>query len=144
MARLKIRRTNQYLNRYRGYHIFIDGKRVGSIPNGSIRYFDLSPGKHQVSARSRWGRGPGIKIEIHGDEEKYLRLGGINQTGTVFWVIGLIVIIFILSLLGYYFDFEFMGSLSGLLFLLVTLYLIVFMPKKNLTFKEIKTDEMGI
>jgi hypothetical protein len=143
MARLKIRRTNQYLNRYRSYQIYIDGKRAGSLPNGGTEYFEVSQGKHLVSARSRWGRGPEIKIEISRDEEKYLRLGGVNQTGTVV-VIVLIVIFFVLSMLGYFFNSGYKNPLSGLLLLFSSLYIVVFMPKNNLTLKEINTDEVGI
>lgn len=145
MARLKISRTNQYINRYRSYQIFIDGKRAGSIPNGGTASFDLSAGKHLISARSRWGRGPEIKVVINSDEEKSLRLGSFSQmTGKEFFLIGLIVINFILSLIWYFFDFEWKEPLSGLLFLNVAFYIIVFAPKKYLTFKEIKTNEEGI
>ena len=145
MAKLKIRRTNQYINRYRSYQIFIDGKRAGSIPNGETRSFDVSPGKHTISARSRWGRGPEIKTDIDRDEEKSLRLGSFNQmTKTEFFLIGLIIINFILSLIWYFFDFELKEPLSGLLFINVAFYIILFGPKKYLTFKERNTNEVGI
>jgi len=135
MARLKIRRTNQYLNRYRSYQIFIDGERAGSIPNGETGSFEINGGKHRIFAQTGFGKSSEILIDIDENEGKELKLGGFKNANVV---VPVIAAIFILNcLLIYLVGFEF-GKIINWLLILIILFFIGFGRNRYLTLKEIR------
>ena len=54
MGKITLTRSNEYINRYREYGIYIDGIKAGVIRNGETRDFDVAPGMHTIYAKIDW------------------------------------------------------------------------------------------
>ena len=49
---------------FRRYRICIDGRTVGRLRRGEIRFFPVSPGPHTVSARIDWSGSPELVVDV--------------------------------------------------------------------------------
>ena len=133
MATIKIKRTNDYVNMLRDYHLFIDGQKIGTIGNDQIKEFDIPIGQHSLIAKIDWCSSPDFSFETNGKDSKILLLGGIRNWR---WIMPLSSIFVLLSLLlknvSYY--------ISTVLVLIPFLYILYYLAidRKNfLTIKEL-------
>ena len=55
MSKIIIERPNGWLYPSTNNNIYIDGVKVGSLTNGESLEHAITPGKHTVVAKSRWG-----------------------------------------------------------------------------------------
>jgi len=133
MATIKIKRTNDYVNMLRDYHLFIDGQKIGTIGNDQIKEFDIPIGQHSLIAKIDWCSSPDFSFETNGKDSKILLLGGIRNWR---WIMPLSSIFVLLSLLlknvSYY--------ISTVLVLIPFLYFLYYLTigrKNYLTIKEL-------
>ena len=84
MPKLIIQRPNEFINRFREYVIYIDGKNIGSIANGKIKEFDVTSGSHSLVAKIDWCSSPEINFEITDTKAKIFSVGGFTSAVPLF------------------------------------------------------------
>lgn len=140
MAIIILNRTSEYVNRLSDYGVYIDGKKVGTIANGEIKEFNVSPGQHSIITKIDWCSSPSLTFDISDNEVKNFKVGGFKNAK---WLMptGLIIIIlsYIVNLL---FDFEYLFYLVIPGFLIMIYYMTVG-RKRYLTLTEEKTERQG-
>lgn len=101
MSRIIINRKNEWNNRLRSVHIYIDGQKAGSIANGESKAFDIEPGLHQVRAGIDWCSSKELPFTIGEDEKKYFTLSNFKYSNMIaFATIAIVVLHFIARRLG--------------------------------------------
>ncbi|HNT81070.1 MAG TPA: hypothetical protein PKH65_10345 [Bacteroidia bacterium] len=116
MPLVKITRSNEYLNRLRNIHIFIDGHKIGEIANGQTSEFEISPGRHSVLAKIDWCSSREISFEAN--ETNTFMLSGFNKAN---WIILIAVLIII-----FHFILQSTIGFDYLYILLIPVFLIPF------------------
>src|SRR6478609_7965846 len=104
MATITLQRSNEFINRMRDYHIYIDGKKVGNIANGETKEFEITNGQHSIEAKIDWCRSPIVNFSIETAQSKLLNVGSFKY-GNLIIPSGLGLIAFG-YLLAKYFDNE--------------------------------------
>ncbi len=64
MANIRLARTDEYINRFREYGIYIDGTKAGVIRNGETKDFEVTPGTHTIYAKIDWCYSPSRSFTI--------------------------------------------------------------------------------
>lgn len=133
MAKVIIQRTNEFNNRLRGYGIYIDGNKVGTISNGQAEEYVVTPGTHTLIAKIDWCTSPEITFDVKEDDKKYFRVGGFKYGN---WLMPLALIVIIMSyIVRRVYKIEWTFYLVIPVFLLL-IYYITFGRKNYLTLKE--------
>ena len=73
-------REYEQVNNLAKFKIYIDGKEINSIENGTRKVVRLSAGKHEVFVKCMWSKSPIKQIEIR-DKETIRLSCGINLKG---------------------------------------------------------------
>lgn len=69
---LKITRSRAHAGARNAFCVFCDGNLLGMLRQGETTCFELPPGDHQISVRSRWGASRSCKIyEVEHDVSMY-------------------------------------------------------------------------
>jgi hypothetical protein len=50
--------------RYRSFRVFIDGKRAGSVKNGTSTDIPTTPGKHVLQVKMDWLKSPDVMVAV--------------------------------------------------------------------------------
>lgn len=137
MAILYLRRTSEYLNRWRRFSIYIDGKQIGLIGNGETREFNIPPGQHSVYSKIDWCSSQALSFSIKENEVLAFKVGGFKYG---YWLMPTGLAILVLSLAAnILFDFGYLFYLVIPIFLLLVYYLTIG-RKRYLTLEEIKSE----
>jgi hypothetical protein len=137
MATIRINRKREFINLFRNYKIFIDGLQVGKVSNGEIKEFEITEGKHIVTAKIDWCGSQKILLNFNSNETKELKIGGFKNGN---WIMPLslsILVIHFLLLLA--FNFGYTAFLLIPTYLLL-LYYLTFGHQKYLTLNERITE----
>lgn len=54
MTKVRIKRTNTWMNRARRVDVCIDGEKIGTLSNNETKDFTIAPGQHQLKAKINW------------------------------------------------------------------------------------------
>ncbi|OYU84081.1 MAG: hypothetical protein CFE24_08585 [Flavobacterium sp. BFFFF2] len=107
MAKITIQRTNEYTNRMRDYHIYINDKKVGTIENGGTKDFEIEEGRHTIEARIDWCASPKVNVIIKNGETKTFKVGGFKYGN---WLMPVsLILIFLSFVLEHFFNFNYLG-----------------------------------
>ncbi len=74
-TKIIINRKSEFINRARGFKIFIDGKEERKISNGGTEEFQVEPGSHILQLKIDWCCSPELNFNINGGETKYFITG---------------------------------------------------------------------
>lgn len=74
-AKLTVKRTDQYANKVRKIHLYLDGKKVYDIANGETKTFEIPAGTHHIYAKIDWCKTPAFTLNLAAGQEKTLELG---------------------------------------------------------------------
>ncbi|HMJ47421.1 MAG TPA: hypothetical protein VK498_08825 [Ferruginibacter sp.] len=99
METIRIERTNEYINRWRDYEIYIDGKKIGTISNGETKDFDLAVGEHTLFCKVDWAGSTRITFNIGINEIKTFKVAGFKYAK---WIMP---VAFLISLLLFFPNF---------------------------------------
>ena len=83
METLKIERTNEFINGFRNYGIYIDGKKVDIIANGKTKDYNLSIGKHTLYFKLDWCSSPEVTFDLLENETKRFKVGGFKHANWI-------------------------------------------------------------
>lgn len=79
MARIVIVRSNEYMNRFRGFDLYLNGQKLGDIFNGEKEEFEIPEGDHELVAKIDWCSSPVINFNINGNETQTFNVGGFKH-----------------------------------------------------------------
>jgi hypothetical protein len=133
MAKLIIKRANEYGNAARKYGVYIDDQKAGTISNNDTESYDLAAGSHTVYAKIDWCYSQVLTVTISEGETKYVRLSGIPHANLVILIY--IIIVALSVLLAYYTDIDII-LFTVPTFPLITLYYLTLGRRKYLSLKE--------
>lgn len=72
---LRIKRQKMFVDMTREYKVYVDGYIVGTVKNGEIKGFDLSPGHHLIHLEIDWCRSKKISVDFTGNDHITLHAG---------------------------------------------------------------------
>ena len=133
MAKLIIKRANEYGNAARKYGVYIDDQKAGTISNNDTESYDLAAGTHTLYAKIDWCYSQVLTVTLSEGETKYVRLSGIPYANLVILIY--IIIVALSVLLAYYTDIDFI-LFTVPTFPLITLYYLTLGRRRYLTLKE--------
>ncbi len=133
MAKVIIKRANEYQNAARKYGLYIDDQKAGTISNNDTESYDLAPGTHTIYAKIDWCYSQVLTLTLQEGETKYVRVSGIPHANLVLLIY--IGIVALSALLAYYTDINII-LFTMPTFPLLTLYYITLGRRKYLTIKE--------
>ncbi len=96
MAKLIVKRANEYMNMTRKINLYIDGNKVGVIANNKTEEFEIPEGTHTIKAKVDWCGSRDFQFSVSTGETKYVKLSGIPYASPVLltWAI-----LFVLNLM---------------------------------------------
>ena len=98
MAKIKIKRTNEWNNRTRQIGVYLDNNKIGTILNGETKEFDIPSGQHTVRAKIDWCGSKNITIQTNENEIKTVTISGFKYGNYLMpGFAGLMVLYFILK-----------------------------------------------
>lgn len=62
MKKITVNRSRENINILRDYHIYSDGKKLGTIANGETKDFDIPSNAHNIYAKIDWAESNKLKI----------------------------------------------------------------------------------
>jgi hypothetical protein len=88
-SKIIITRKSEWLNRLRGYRIFIDGNESGKVGNGSSEEFVTDAGLHKVQCKVNWYGSREFEVETKPGEVSYLL---VKSGMKYFWIFYILLI----------------------------------------------------
>jgi hypothetical protein len=104
MTTLKIKRSNEFVNRFRKIGIYVDKKKIGTISNGETKEFEIPTGQHVVKAKIDWCGSNNLTCQINENELKTISISSFNHGKS--FILCLIVAIALLFILKFGFDIK--------------------------------------
>src|SRR5690554_4214 len=140
MATIKIKRTNEYKNRFRAVKILIDGKQIDTIANSETKEFTTAKGQHTIQAKIDWCSSPDILVILNNNGVKNLQIGSSTKNDWLTTFPFILLIIVLHFILSKFFNFHYTGFLLMPTFLMM-IYQLSIGRKNYLTLNE---DNYGI
>ena len=133
MTKIIIKRSSEYLNKFRNYKLYIDDKEIATVANGKSITLDVAAGNHSIYAKIDWCSSPTLSFDIREAEIKTFKVSGYKNGN---WMMPLAFIIVLVSVLAsLLFDADYIIYFA-LPFFLISMYYITFGRKQYLTLKE--------
>lgn len=136
MPTIRIKRKNEFTNRCRDIHIYINGKMAGIMVNGATKEFVVPSGVLHIKAHIDWCSSREITVDLSERESADLKLSGFKWGNCII----------ITALLSYLADRLGMDTLYVLLAalpgFLILLYYATLGRKKYLRLSEVAPDNV--
>jgi hypothetical protein len=88
-SKIIITRKAEWLNRLRGYRVFIDGIESGKVKNGSSEEFAADAGLHKVQCKVNWYGSREFEVQTNPGEVSYLL---VKSGMKFFWIFYILLI----------------------------------------------------
>lgn len=140
MAKIKIKRTNEWNNRTRQIGVYLDNNKIGTILNGETKEFNVPSGQHTVRAKIDWCGSKDLTCQINENEIKIVTISSFKYGNYLMpGFVGLTVLYFILKK---FVDSQFADILLviTLLILLLIAYYLTVGRRSYLQIKEKQTE----
>ena len=72
-TKIIISRKSEWINRARGFKIFLDGKELGKIANAGSEEYTVDAGSHKLQCKIDWCSSPEITFEVKEGETKFFK-----------------------------------------------------------------------
>lgn len=79
------RDADLWADRFRAYHVLIDGQDVGEIRLGESTAFEVSEGRHEVFLKIDWVRTKSIVLNLDQGEKAKLSCGARTPILALYW-----------------------------------------------------------
>ncbi len=83
MARIVIVRSNEYMNRFRGFSLHLNGEKLGDIYNDEKEEFEIPEGEHELVAKIDWCSSSVINFNISGNDVQTFNVGGFKHNKAI-------------------------------------------------------------
>lgn len=74
MVTIILERSNELKNHLRNYAVYIDGRKVGSIADGTTEQYEVAAGEHTICCKIDWCSSPEIKFNTNNDLVKNFKV----------------------------------------------------------------------
>jgi hypothetical protein len=91
MAKIGITRKNEWINRFRNYRIYLDGKKIGTISNNETLEFELPSGQHTLNAKIDWCGSRTCSFSVNEIERKEFSISGFKYASFLTGITGGII-----------------------------------------------------
>ena len=138
-------RPDKWRNKSKNITIFIDDKEVGNVGIQKNLHFDVSPGKHTVLIKNKWGaESKPLEVDLSNNEDKAILMKSSKYILLIVLIIASSLTI-IYSFMRTFFNIE-PNSFNDTLALLIIYFLIFFLlyRKNYLKLKELVLFEEGV
>jgi hypothetical protein len=88
-TKIIISRKSEWINRARGFKLFLDGNEMGKIANGGSEEYVVEPGVHSIQCKIDWCSSPELTVELKEGETKFLKA----SSGMKYYTVGYIFLI---------------------------------------------------
>lgn len=140
MPKITMIRPEKWLNRAKDITVFIDDKEVGNVDEQNDLRYDVSPGKHIVLIKNKWGAESNpLEVDLSDNEDKVIMMSNSKYLFMAFLIVASIAT-FIYSHLRGYFDID-PNSLHDIIFM-IGMYLLIFALFFRKNFLKLK--EVGV
>jgi|SRR5690606_14291994 len=95
MGKLIVNRRSEYANRGRKIGLYLDKKKIGTIENGEVKEFEVSPGTYMLKAKIDWCSSQEHIVSIKENETKSVKLRGFLKRK---WTLPILIVIQLLFL----------------------------------------------
>jgi hypothetical protein len=112
-------RSNEYMNRFRGFNLYLNGKKLGDIFNNEKEEFEIPEGDHQLVAKIDWCSSPAINFNVTGNDVQTFNVSGFKHNKVVLPMSAALAILHLV--LRYFFHIQ-----LSIFFILPLLLLLVF------------------
>lgn len=103
MATITLMRTNEYVNRFREYGVYVDNEKIGTIGNGQTKSFETDPGTHTIYAKIDWCYSPEYTFDINQSDNIIFNIGAFTGPPWVVkyikWLAPICAILIVLNIL---------------------------------------------
>lgn len=137
MAKLIVKRSSEWNNRFRTIGIYLNGEKIGDIGNGELKEFELAPGSHQLKSKIDWCGSQELQFDIVQGQTKVVALSGFKYGKYLVPIVLLITLLY--SLFGAQWNMD--VKYFVMLILPAALYLLYFLSfgrNSYLNLKEIQ------
>ena len=93
-TKIIINRKSEWINRARGFRLFIDGKEMGKLSNGSSEEYQVEPGKHILYCKIDWCSSREINTDVKDGQTLFLKA----RSGMKYYSLGYVFLILSLIL----------------------------------------------
>ena len=136
MAKIIVKRKNEWNNRGRKYWVHIDGEKKETISNGEIKEIELEPGKHKIIAKIDWMSTSELEFELTEERSKTFEISSFWASKWLFLLLYISFGIYFVSKIVLKLEYkEFLYVVFPVL--LILLYYLSFGRKKYLEIKEL-------
>lgn len=90
LTKVILSRPTQWMNRLRGYRIFINGEKIATIKNGASEDILVKPGTNSIECKLDWCGSRPFVIDIKEGETVYLR---VRSGMKLFWLFYIALIV---------------------------------------------------
>ena len=111
MTKLIIKRSSEFINRFRNIDLYLNEERIGIINNNETKVFEIEAGKHSLRSKIDWYGSKPLIFNIDTNETKEINLTGYKCSTLI------ILILLISSIL--YFIFGAADNFQPILFFLL-------------------------
>lgn len=123
MARIVIVRSSEYMNMFRGFGLYLNGKKLGDIFNNETEEFEIPEGEHELVAKIDWCSSSVINFNISGNDVQTFSVGGFKHNKVI---LPMSAILYLLHLvMNYFFHIQLSIFFVLPLILLLTFYISV-------------------
>lgn len=119
MARIVIVRPNEYMNRFRGFSLYLNGQKLGDIFNDEKEEFEVPEGDHELVAKIDWCSSPAINFNISGNDTQTFTVGGFRHSKLILPIS--VALVFLRVIMSVFFHIQ-----LSIFFILPLLLLLVF------------------
>lgn len=88
-----ISRKSEWRNRARNFHVWIDGREVGTIANGSSEEYPIEPGIHTLQCKIDWCSSPELELTLKAGETRFVQVGSGMKYYSMFTVLMILVLL---------------------------------------------------
>jgi hypothetical protein len=92
MAKVRISRSDESINQFMAYGIYIDGKKVGALHNEKTLDCKVTPGQHTIHARLDWLQSPPLAFEVAPDDTRTFVVSSLQNANWLMLALFLVVL----------------------------------------------------
>lgn len=104
MPTLIVKRSNNWINHFRKYKIYVNGEMIGKIANANTNEFKVPNGNIEIKAKIDWCHSKEINLSMFDDNSKSIKISTFKYSDHL--VIGYIITFCIYFFSDLFFDFS--------------------------------------
>ena len=117
MAKIRITRSSEWMNRARAIGVYIDGQKAGTISNGETKEFDIPAGDHVLRTKIDWCGSKDYPVSVSENEIQNVTLSSFGYSYNYIPIISAVILL--------HFFLLFVLKINYFVWLLVPIFLVM-------------------